>query len=660
MTAAVGWTATVFALACSVSLAILGWRAQRRPEAVRRAQLKLAVGGMVLGSVVAFAALQVALLTDDFSVSYVAENSARATPLLFKISTAWSALSGSIVLWTLVLAAYTAAVLRQVRDMQDRLGTGALAVMGLVAAFFFGLVATVANPFGILANPPADGPGPNPILQTPLMVLTPPPMLYLGLVGFTVPFAFAMSALILRHGGVDWLRRTRRSNLVAWTFLTGGLVYGAWWSYEVLGWGGYWAWDPVENAALIPWLLATAFIHSAALQVKRGMLQAWNFVLVLATFSMTILATLLTRSSVIASVHSFTQSGVGPALLGFFIIVLGGGFTLFAMRGEQLASNRRPESILSREGAFLTNNVILSVFAFVVLLGTLYPVFVEAFSGAQVSVGRPFFDRMAVPLSFALLLAMGVGPFMPYRRAGGAVMWRRLRIPLLLAAAVSAALVLAGLREVAVVLIAFLVTAMVSGTVQELVRSTPSPRPGPIWRMVTKRRGYWGGQLAHIGLALVALGIVTSGTLADRASVSLAVGESTRFDGYTLTYEGNEEVTGGDRSATIARIVFEAGGDVVYRAEPALTQFNNQVQAVATPSVWSTPTRDIYVALSSLEEDRVAINLYRYPYMWLLWTGGITVMVGGFWALGLGGRARGRGAATQAENDRVGEQGARG
>ncbi|MHB1067690.1 MAG: cytochrome c-type biogenesis CcmF C-terminal domain-containing protein, partial [Candidatus Nanopelagicales bacterium] len=356
-------------------------------------------------------------------------------------------------------------------------------------------------------------------------------------------------------------------------------------------------------------------------------------------------------------VHSFTQSGVGPALLGFLVVVIGGGFTLFAMRGEQLASNRRPESILSREGAFLTNNVILSVFAFVVLLGTLYPVLVEAFSGAQVSVGRPFFDRMAVPLSFALLLAMGIGPFLPYRHAGGAVMWRRLRIPLLLAAAVSAALVLAGVRVVAVVLVAFLVTAMLSGTVQELVSNAPPPRPQSMWRLVRRQRGYWGGQLAHIGLALVALGIVTSGTLADRASVSLAVGESTRFGGYTLTYEGNEEVTGANRSATIALIVFEAEGEVVYRAEPALTQFNNQVRAVATPSVWGSPTRDIYVALSSLEDDRVAINLYRYPYMWLLWAGGITVMLGGLWALGRG--PRGRGASGQPEESRVGELGAR-
>lgn len=653
MTAAIGWTAAVLALVSSMSLAVLGWRAQHRPGGpVRRDQLRLAVVGMVVGAIVTMGALEFALLTDDFSVSFVAENSARATPLLFKITTAWSALSGSIVLWTLVLAGFTATVLRQVRSVDDRLGTGALAIMGFVSAFFFALVVTVANPFEILNNPPADGPGPNPILQNHLMILIHPPMLYLGLVGFTVPFAFAMSALLLREGGVDWLRRTRRSNLVAWTFLSGGVVYGAWWSYEVLGWGGYWAWDPVENAALIPWLLATAFIHSAALQIKRGMLQAWNFVLVLGTFAMTILATLLTRSSIISSVHSFTQSGVGPALLGFFILVVGGGFALFALRGEQLASNRRPESIFSREGAFLTNNVILTVFAFVVLLGTLYPVLVEAFTGAQVSVGRPFFDRMAVPLSFALLLAMGAGPFMPYRRAGAEIMWRRLRVPLVIASAVSAALVISGLREVAVVAVVFLVTTMAIGTGHELLVSTPALRPGPVFRMLRLRRGYWGGQAAHLGVAVLALGIATSGSLADRTSLTLEPGESAEFAGYAVTYQGEYESNRADRNSRVAVIEFTDDGETVHTAEPALTQFTNQVQAVATPSVWTTPTRDIYVSLSSFESGRIGLNLYRYPYMWLLWAGGSLVMAGGLWALGLGRGLRGQ---TDAPVGRRGE-----
>lgn len=639
MTATVGWTAAVLGLFSSGALAYLGLRGRRRP--VRRAQLRLAVTGMVVAALAAMAALEYALLTDDFSVSYVAETSARATPLLFKISTGWSALEGSIVLWVLVLVGYTAMVLRQVKTAEDRLGIGALGILGIVAAFFFGLITTVANPFGIVSNPPADGPGPNPILQNHLMVVIHPPMLYLGFVGFTVPFAFAMSALLLRERGVGWLRRTRRANLVAWSFLSGGLVYGAWWSYEVLGWGGYWAWDPVENAALIPWLLATAFIHSSVVQVKRGMLQAWNLVLVLATFAATILGTFLTRSSVIVSVHSFTQSGVGPALLGFLLVVVVSGLVLIALRGESFASERGLDSLASREGAFLINNVILSLFAFVVLLGTLYPVLVEAITGDQVSVGRPFFDRMAVPLAFALLLAMGLGPFTPYRQARAGVMWVRLRVPLLLASAVAAAVVLLGLRSAPVVVVVFLVVAMFAGTVRELLSTAPSPRPGPLLRMLRLQRGYWGGQIAHLGLALVALGIAVSGSLVERVSVTLDPRQAFDFAGYSITYQETYRRSQPDRDSRVVRLVFEKDGQVVRIAEPRLTTFNNQVQAVATPSVWTTPSRDVYVALTSLENDRIGLNVYEYPLRWLLWAGGSMVMLGGFWALGLPGRRSG-------------------
>ena len=639
MIAAVGWTGSVLGLVSSVALVLLGFRAQRSPgAAVSRSKLRLAVAGVVAGAVIAMSGLEIALLTDDFSVSYVAETSARATPLLFKITTAWSALEGSLVLWVLVLAGYLAVVMRGVRSVQDRLGTGALAVMGVVSAFFFGLIATVANPFGIVANPPPDGPGPNPLLQNHLMIVIHPPMLYLGFVGFTVPFAFAMSAMLVGDAGTGWLRRTRRANLVAWAFLSGGLLMGGWWSYEVLGWGGFWAWDPVENAALLPWLVATAFIHSSVVQLKRGMLHAWNFVLVIGTFALTILGTFLTRSSVISSVHSFSQSPIGPALLGFFVVVVGGGFLLFALRGERLASGRRPESLLSREGAFLVNNVLLTLFAFVVLLGTLYPVFVEAFTGSQVSIGRPFFDRLAVPLSFGLLLAMGLGPFTPYRRASGDVMWRRLRVPLLFASAVAAIVVVSGIRSVAVVTVLFLGAGIAAGSARELVTTAPALRPRPVLRMLRTNRGYWGGQLAHLGLAVVAIAITVSANLSERTSITLQRGESASAVGYSVTFEGVRTYERPDRSARGARLVFRRDGRVVHVAEPRLTKFTNQVQAVGTPSVWTTPTRDVYVALSSLRADQIGLNIYRYPFMWTLWTGGGMVMAGGFWALGRGSR----------------------
>jgi cytochrome c-type biogenesis protein CcmF len=631
---AAGWSGAMLGLAGSVVLAVQGLRAQRWPDAVRRRQLQAAVWCMLGGAALAMAALEVALLTDNFAVSYVAETHARATPLFFTITSAWAALDGSMVLWVLILAGFTAVVMRQVPGTEDRLGTGALGVLGLVAAFFFGMVVLAANPFEILANPPADGPGANPILRDHVMVAFHPPMLYLGYVGFTVPFAFAMSALLLREGGVEWLRRTRRANLVAWSFLTGGLVLGAWWSYEVLGWGGYWAWDPVENAALIPWLVATAFIHSAVVQVRRGMLQAWNFVLVLATFSLTVLGTFLTRSSVVVSVHSFSQSPVGPALLTFFVLVVAAGFALIVLRAERVASLSRPESLASREGVFLVNNLLLSLFAFVVLLGTTYPILVEALTGQQVSVGRPFFDRMAVPLSFALLLAMGVGPVTPYRRASAAVLWARLRIPLLVASAAAAAVVATGVLSPGVAAVVGITAGIAASTVRQLLVTAPARTPAGVWRLLRGQRGYWGGQLAHLGVALAAVVIAVSGGLAERATITLDRGQSTEFAGYSVTFEGSEQHQEPDRLVTDAHIVLRSGGEVVRVAEPRLNSFPGQPQAVGNPSVWSTLGQDVYVALGSLDPDRVTLSLYRYPLMVWLWVAGALVAAGGFWALG--------------------------
>ncbi|NMR21051.1 heme lyase CcmF/NrfE family subunit [Cellulomonas fimi] len=627
--------------------AVLAWwalRAQRRPAAVPIGRLRVLAACILAGGLLAQGALVAALLTNSFEVSYVAETGSRTTPLLFKVTAAWSALDGSSVLWVLVLAGFVVAVARGIPSTADRLGTGALGVMALVSVFFFGLVTTVTNPFQILADPPLDGPGANPLLQNHLMVAFHPPLLYLGYVGFTVPFAFAISALLLRQGGVEWLRRTRRANLVAWTGLTGGLVLGAWWSYDVLGWGGYWAWDPVENAALIPWLVATAFIHSAVVQLRRGMLQLWNLVLVVSTFSLTLLGTFLTRSSVIASIHAFTQSAVGPVLLGFFLLVAVVSFGLIAWRGADLVGGGRPESLLSREGAFLVNNVLLSLYAFVVLLGTLYPVLVEAVTGQQVSVGRPFFDRMAVPLSFALLLAMGVGPFMPYRRASGRVLWRKVSWPLLVGSLSAVGLVVAGVTDAAVVLAVLLAATIAAASVRELLVTAPGRSLRGVWRVARGRRGYWGGQLAHIGVALFAVSVATSSGLAQRDSADLEIGDSLSVAGYTVTYVQDVEREMPDRTRRAARLEVSRDGEVVRTMEPALTAFRNQPQAVATPAVWTRPSEDVYISLTRLEPGSIAINVSTKPFMWLMWAAGTLVAVGGVWALV--GRRTGPAAVT--------------
>jgi cytochrome c-type biogenesis protein CcmF len=644
VTALAGRSGVALGLLSALLLAVQAARAWRRPETVGRVQLRLAVYGLVAGALIAMAALEVALLSDDFSVAYVAANHARATPLLFTVVSAWAALEGSVVLWGLILAGYTAAVSAGFRE-GDRLGAGALAVMGAVGVFFFGLLATAASPFQTLDPAPPDGPGPNALLQNHVLMAVHPPLLYLGYVGLTVPFAFAISALALGRDGATWLARTRRWSLIAWTALTAGVVMGGWWSYEVLGWGGFWAWDPVENASLLPWLVATAFLHSAAVQLRRGILQAWNFVLVIAAFALTLLGTFLTRSGVIASVHSFTQSAVGPTLLGFLLLVVVGSLTLFAVRADEVASSPRLDSLASREGALLANNLLLSLLAFVVLTGTLYPIFVEAFTGTQVSVGRPFFDRMAGPIGLALLLGMGVGPLLPWRAARPASLWARLRWPAVAALAAGAVLVLAGVQAASVVLVAILATGIMAAAVGRLAavvwHHRWPRRPAMAWRVLQANPGYWGGQLAHVGVAMVAVAIAVTGALSTRQQITLAPGQSAAAGPFTLTFVNAFQRQEPSRLVRGASIQLRRGGRLVAVLEPRLNQYPRQVQAVGTPAVRTGLTQDVYLSLTALEPGRVSLQVIRHPFMWLLWAGGLVTVTGGLWGLA-GSRLRRR------------------
>ena len=367
-------------------------------------------------AMIAAGSIEVALLRDDFSLRYLAENSERALPLGYKMAVLWAALEGSIVLWILILCGYIAATAWWFRArLEDRLVAYAMLTLFVVAAFFFFLLVFPADPFSTLANPPSDGSGPNPLLQNhPLMVIH-PVMLYLGYVGFTVPFAFAIAALATGRLGEGWLLETRPWTVMAWGFLTVGIVLGAWWSYEVLGWGGYWAWDPVENVSFLPWLTGTAYIHSVVVQERRGMLRVWNLSLLIATFALTILGTFVTRSGVLDSVHEFTASSIGPMLLAFFAAIVSVSLALIFWRGDRLRSPGSIESITSREGSFLFNNLVFTAFAFIVLLGTMFPLLIEAFNGDKLAVGSPYFERMGSPIGMLLLFLMGMAPLLPWR-----------------------------------------------------------------------------------------------------------------------------------------------------------------------------------------------------------------------------------------------------
>ena len=656
MLAFLGSIGLLAALAGALLLVVRGIQVARHgPKADVAGPARL----LLVGSIVSMAAMQIALLTDDFSISYVANHHSTATPFPFDVATAWGALEGSILLWGLVLAAFTWAVLVRYRREPDSLGGAALAVMGAVGVFFFGLMLTVANPFEICvqaaqvgcvndspwpfagAQAPANGPGPNPLLQNHILMAFHPPMLYLGYVGLTVPFAYAIGALSIGRGGAEWLQRSHRSTLVAWTFLTLGIVLGGWWAYEVLSWGGYWAWDPVENASLMPWLVATAFLHSGLVQRRRGMLQAWNFVLVISAFSLTILGTFLTRSGTINSVHSFTQSAIGPALLGFLVLVLVGSFTLFSMRAHLVSASPRLDSFVSREGSFLVNNLLLSVYAFVVLIGTTYPLILEAFTGTQVGVGEPFYNRLAVPLSFLLLLVMGFGPVTPWRRAKGQTIWRRTRNPLVLGLGAGLLTVLAVTRNgwvvLAIVLAVFVLSSSIGLLVEQVARRR-AKRTEPIGQAVKAvviegDSPFWAGQLSHAGVVMVALGMAFAANLGSHAEVEMAPGDTTEFESYTITYESPFQRTGPSKTTQGARLTVLEGDDVIAVMEPAANRFGDDPTGISTPDVLTRPGGDLYITLLDLSPESATLKFDTSPMIWLIWLGGFVTAGGGAWSI---------------------------
>src|SRR5262245_43731601 len=381
-----------------------------------------------------------ALVTHDFSISYVAQVGGRSTPTFFTLISLWSSLEGSILFWGLVLSAYTAAATFFTRDRFGALGSYATATMLGVGAFFYLLLVGPANPFRAVMPIPPDGPGPNPLLQNHPLMAVHPPLLYLGYVGMTVPFSFAAAALLSGRLDDTWIRITRRWTITAWMFLSLAIIAGMWWSYAVLGWGGYWAWDPVENASFMPWLTATAFLHSVMVQERRDMLKVWNLNLIASTFLLTILGTLLTRSGVLSSVHAFADGPIGWYFLSFIGVTLVFSFVMLMGRSSELHRAGNFDNPVSRETVFLINNLLFTAFMFTVLLGTLFPLLAEAARGVKVSVGAPFFNKMTVPLCASLLFLVGVGPVLPWRGIETDQLLKRLMLPaaaMLLAAAIA-------------------------------------------------------------------------------------------------------------------------------------------------------------------------------------------------------------------------------
>jgi cytochrome c-type biogenesis protein CcmF len=595
---------------------------------------------VLAGALLSALAMEWALVGHDFSLKFVAENHSRSTPLFYTVASMWAALEGSIILWSLVLAGYGVAVVRRFRHQRDDpLVAWAVLVLLAVSAFFFALMMGPANPFRTVSPVPLDGPGPNPLLQNhPLMAIH-PPFLYMGYVGFTVPFAFAVAALVTGRLDEGWLSITRRWTVIAWGSLTVGIVLGAWWSYEVLGWGGFWAWDPVENASFLPWLTGTAYIHSVMVQERRGMLRVWNLSLLLATFSLTILGTFLTRSGVLDSVHSFTESPIGPWLLTFFGVVVAVSLGLIGWRGDLLRSPGRIDSPLSREGAFLANNVLFAAFAFVVLLGTVFPLVVEAINNDRISVGRPYFDRMTTPIAIALLFIMAVAPALPWRKASTELLRTRLQVPAWVGAGGLVLAVVLGARGLTP-LLAFALGGFAAGAAarQLVLAGRAARRSGRSFvHGITGRAN--GGMVVHIGVVILAVAFASASSYATNVKLRLDENETAHVAGHSVRYLGIEQRTVGDRTVMKARVEVDRGQ--VYA--PALTRFPNATQTIGTPSVDWGLKEDVYLTLASppsAEHGPAIIGVIVEPLVSWLWIGGALMALGTLLSVWPGERRR--------------------
>jgi cytochrome c-type biogenesis protein CcmF len=593
---------------------------------------------MSIGALVAVIAMQRALETRDYSLAYVQRVGSSTTPTLYNVAAMWSALEGSILLWVAVLVGFTAAVAWRFRArIDDALVGWALVVMFVVGAFFALLAFGPANPFaaGPSVGPTFDGPGPNPLLQNHVLVLFHPPILYLGYVGFTVPFAFAIAALITGRVGEGWLLETRRWALFAWGFLTIGILLGGWWSYEVLGWSGVWAWDPVENASLLPWLTGTAYIHSVLVQQRRGMLRVWNLSLLVATFALTILGTFLTRSGVVSSVHAFGAGEVDGYLLGFFGLVTVVSLALIAWRGDRLRSPGVMDSPISREGAFLANNVIFTVFAFVVLLGTVFPLIVEATQDRRTVVGAPYFDRLSIPIGIALLFLMAVAPVLPWRKASQELLRERLFWPAWCGVGALAYAVVRGADGWAP-LVGFTLGGFAAGAaLRQVVLATR--RQG--WRGLVGRAN--GGMIVHLGVILIAVALVASNAYTRSAELDLVQGRPATWDGHT--FEFVEVVNTQTDRADVTRVDILVDDAQVYG--PALTTYLRMGSSIPTPSVRTGLTHDIYLTVAGNQAPEVGatevrIEVFHKPMIIWLWIGGALMAIGTILAAFPGRRRR--------------------
>jgi cytochrome c-type biogenesis protein CcmF len=637
VTATLGHTSIILAFLCALWGIASPVLSSRFGHERYCAGARLAILGQFVLVTVAGAALVFALVTADFSIRYVAFNTTKATPLYYRVTGLWGALEGSLLLWEWILIIFSAIIAWTYRQRHRDLMPWVLMIFSIVSAFFLCVIGFVSNPFETLIPAPLDGRGLNPLLEDANM-MTHPPLLYTGFVGLTVPYAFAMAALIIGKVDEAWIVTTRRWTITAWFFLTAGNLVGAWWSYHVLGWGGYWAWDPVENAAFMPWLPATAFLHSVQVQERRRMLKVWNLSLIIIAFSLTIFGTFLTRSGILSSIHAFSSGPVGTVFLGFLAFVLLGSFGLLAYRSELLKAQPELDSMVSRESAFVLNNIVLVSALFTIFLGTIFPLISEAVAGVQVSVGAPYFNSVTVPIFLFLVFLMAVGPMIAWRRAS----WDNIRRNFLWPAVASLTLGLGlwiwkideFLPLLGFTLLAFVVFTIVYDTALALRARRRIDGEGILRGLLTltrRNQRRYGGLIVHLGVVLIMLGIAGSMTYSREREATLGLKQSLEVGDYRVQFEGLR----GTQQPTHFRV--EGSFRVFHRDQddgllrPALKFFPTQQSPIGRAVHLSRLDEDIYLILSGFSEvnrNEATVKVLVRPLVAWMWIGGLIIAFG--------------------------------
>ncbi|MEO5340680.1 MAG: heme lyase CcmF/NrfE family subunit [Magnetococcus sp. MYC-9] len=629
-------TQTGTALA-GVTLARPAWvRAGERSAYTAFALLTLA-GGTVVAS----------FLSHDFSVRYVAEHASLDLPVFYLATALWGGHEGSLLLWAWLLALFNAVAVWRHWATHARSMPWILAILGAVLAGFLTLILFLSSPFDRLIPAPANGRDLNPMLQDPGMVFH-PPFLYMGYVGFAIPYAFAMAALITGQTGEEWILATRRWILFAWLTLTIGIVFGSYWAYYVLGWGGYWAWDPVENASFMPWLTATALLHSVMVQERRGMFKTWNLFLIITTFALSLLGTFLVRSGVLSSVHSFASDPArGVYILLFMSLVLLFSFGMLVARSRSLRTEIHLESALSKESAFLFNNLLLLVAALTVLLGTLYPLAIETLTDSKVSVGAPYYNKVFIPIMLGILLLMGVGPLVAWRRTLSTRLRRELPLPILLGVGGLLCALWLPVPHLYGLIAAGLLLFVIGTHGMDIVRSVrarlAARRTGPgsggeetpltaLWHLLVRNKRRYGGMLVHLGIVVMSMGFIGSGLFQQELDLLLSPGDTVKLGDWRLTLESMGNAAKHNWTAVEAVVRAERDGQkITLRPQKRTYKSGQPITEAAIHSTWR---EDLYVVLGEAVQERGwNFRIYRTPLVIWIWWGACLMAIGAAFAL---------------------------